>query len=108
MERGAPSKPGSHRGKEKEWSRCGLVTPQIAKEGELETAGLQHRAAPGLPRFHEGDENNSDPMSVGGFTYITETGRLWGQPVGAESQGCLSIPAPTAPGWAGPGGARGL
>ena len=75
------------------------MTLQIAKEGEPETAGLQHRAAPGLPRFHEGDKNNRDPMSVGGFTHITETRRLQGQPVGAKSRGCLSLPAPIAPGW---------
>ena len=61
------------------------MTLQIAKEAEPETAGLQHRAAPGLPRFQEWDKNNSDPMSVGGFTHITETCRLQGQPVGAKT-----------------------
>lgn len=74
------------------------MTLQIAKEGEPETAGLQHRAAPGLPRFHEGDKNNSDPMSVGGFTYITETGRLRGQPAGAKSHSCLLYQLPQHPG----------
>lgn len=68
------------------------MTPKVAREGEPRTAGLQNRAAPGLPQFHEAGKNNSHPMSVGGFvgflstSHTSQRHRLRGQLGGIGSE----------------------